>query len=67
MQQFRRLLVKWTGEAWGEFFADGGQKQVRAAFLRCGMTNKLDRSENHVIRVHGVDDHDIDDDMFADC
>ena len=60
------MLVQWTSDAWGEFFADGGQKQVRDAFLQCGMTNKLYGSEDNLIRVPGVDDYDIDGEIYAD-
>ncbi len=50
----------------GRVFADGVQKQVRDAFLQCGMTNKLDGSEDNLIRVPGVDDYDIDGEIYAD-
>ena len=51
MQEFRRLFVQWTQEAWGEFFAEDGQKHVWDIFQRCGLLNDCDGCEDKLIKV----------------
>ncbi len=53
----RIFLGNWLGEVWKEFLEEGGEKQIEAGFKHCGMLNKCDGSEDHLIKVTGIDDY----------
>ena len=56
----RRVLdACWLSESVKDFYAEGGQEKVTAAFQRCGMLNAIDGSEDHLIRVPGIENYDI--------
>jgi len=44
-------------QTWIELFRDGFQTEVTNAFVQCGMLNAIDRSEEHLIKVPGVENY----------
>ncbi len=52
-------MVKWLDKAWKDFYANGGAKQVKAAFQRCGMLNAMDGSEDKLIHVEGCPEYSL--------
>lgn len=50
----RILMTKWLGEAWHDFTTNH-QSKITAAFKHCGMYNAIDGSENHLIKLRGLD------------
>ena len=49
----------WLSESVKEFYEQGGQEKVTATFQRCGMLNTIDGSEDHLIRVPGIENYEI--------
>ena len=56
----RELYVKWLSESWKEFFENKGTDQVKLAFMRCGMLNAIDGSEDHEIKVGDLENYTLD-------
>ena len=53
------LILSWIAGAWSEI----PEEMIEASFLKCGITNSLDGSEDHLI--HEADDNDELDDSFV--
>ena len=51
------LIAKWLSEAWTEYFEHDGQATVVDAFQRVGLMNAYDGSEDHLVKVQGVENY----------
>ena len=53
------LICLWIADAWREILTD----MIESSFLKCGITNRLDGSEDHL--VYETNDELVDDDTFV--
>ena len=53
------LICSWIADAWREIPTD----MIESSFLKCGITNRLDGSEGHL--VYETNDELVDDDTFV--
>ena len=53
------LICSWIADAWREIPTD----MIESSFLKCGITNRLDGSEDHL--VYETNDELVDDDTFV--
>ena len=50
----RRLLTtKWVVESWEKIKHD--KEMIKHSFLKCGLSNALDGSEDHEVNIKGID------------
>ena len=54
----RVLLTKWVGEAWEQLSLN---KEIAVrAFIKCGISDAADGSENYEIHLEGLEDYEVD-------
>ena len=49
----RVLTTKWVAESWEKTKPD--KEMIRHSFLKCGLSNALDRSEDHEVHMKDID------------
>jgi len=54
----RVLITKWVGNAWSRIKTSLKDTIVRS-FLKCGISNKLDKSEDHLVSICGLEGYEM--------
>ena len=49
----RDLTTKWVGDAWSWIKEE--KETIIRSFVKCGLSNKLDGSENHMVNIRGIE------------
>lgn len=52
----RIIMTKWVGEAWSDTCKDQTDAVVKC-FKSCGISNKIDGTEDHLIHFQGIDSY----------
>ena len=55
----RVLTTKWVADAWQSI--KGETDLIKRSFLKCGISNALDGSENHCVNIKGIEGYTIPD------
>ena len=51
----RIVTTKWVGNAWDKIKSQ--KDTIQHSFLKCGLTNALDGSENDLVKIQGIEDY----------
>ena len=52
------FITKWVGNAWSRIKTSLKDTIVRS-FLKCGISNKLDKSEDHLVSIRGLEGYEM--------
>ena len=52
----RILITQWVGNSWTKIKTSLKDTIVRS-FVKCGISNNIDGSENHLVNIRGLEDY----------